>query len=280
MKKIIGMYSAIQRHGVGDDFPVRSLFTYHSHDKIRSSFLLLDQGKSTGFPLAAESQGVAQNPHRGIETVTIIYKRKFAHQAAASEGSMIDPDNVQWVMTASGILHEEFHSETFIRSGGTLDMVQLWINLPMRDKVGAPAYQAILDDAIPTVTLAGNAGTVHVIAGSYAGCNGPAQTFSPMNAWDVRLNAGKHIKLPAAEGWNTLVMVLHGTVQVNGQSTAREAQMVLLDHSGSNFTLKANSDAVLLLLSDKPANEPIIGTGSTQDAITGLNGESAGKIIH
>jgi redox-sensitive bicupin YhaK (pirin superfamily) len=286
MKKVIGVYNAPPQHWVGNGFPVRSLFSYESHGKTLSPFLLLDRAGPADFPPAAKSRGVGQHPHRGFETVTIVYQGEVAHRDSTGQGGVIGPGDVQWMTAASGILHEEFHSEAFTRSGGTLDMVQLWVNLPARDKMTAPGYQAILNDAIPAVDLAKGAGTVRVIAGNYAGYDGPAHTFTPINVWDVRLKAGGNIELPAAEGWNTAVVVLHGTVQVNGQSIAREAQMVLLDRGGSGFTLEANSDAVVLLLSGEPIDEPIAGHGpfvmNTQDeiaqAITDFNSGRFGQI--
>lgn len=288
MKKVIGVYSAPQQHWVGDGFPVRSLFSYHSHGKTLSPFLLLDRAGPANFSPTTKPRGVGQHPHRGFETVTIVYKGEVAHRDSTGQGGVIGPGDVQWMTAASGILHEEFHSEAFTRSGGTLDMVQLWVNLPARDKMAEPAYQSILNDTIPAVKLTGEAGTVRIIAGSYAGHNGPARTFSPMNVWDVRLNAGSSIELPAAEGWNTAVVVLHGTVQVNGQSIARETQMVVLDHNGSGFTLEANNDAVLLLLSGEPINEPVVGHGpfvmntknEIAQAITDFNSGRFGQITH
>lgn len=223
------------------------------------------------FPPSSHPRGVGQHPHRGFETVTIVYKGEVAHRDSTGQGGVIGPGDVQWMTAASGILHEEFHSEAFIHSGGTLDMVQLWVNLSAKDKMSAPGYQAILNDTIPTVALPEGAGSVRIIAGDYAGHAGPARTFSPMNVWDVRLSAGATIELPAPEGWNTAVVVLHGTVQVNDQTIAREAQMVLLARDGDGLTLEANNDAVLLLLSGEPIDEPIVGQGpfvmNTQDEI-------------
>ena len=232
--------------------------------------------------------GFPAHPHRGFETVTIVYKGEVAHRDSTGQGGVIGPGDVQWMTAASGILHEEFHSETFTRSGGTLDMVQLWVNLPAKDKMSAPGYQAIPNPTIPAVTLPERAGTVRVIAGEYAGHTGPARTFSPMNVWDVHLNAGAHVNLPAAEGWNTVIVVLHGTARINGQTIAREAQMVLLNRDGNEFTLEADSDAILLLLSGEPIDEPIVGHGpfvmNTQDeinqAITDFNSGRFGNIAH
>jgi redox-sensitive bicupin YhaK (pirin superfamily) len=165
-------------------------------------------------------------------------------------------------MTAgSGILHEEFHSEAFTRSGGALEMVQLWVNLPARDKMTAPGYQAIVDRDIPAVAMPDGAGTVRVIAGAYQGHAGPAHTFTPMNVLDVRLNQGSVTELPVPDGWNSALIVLRGTVLVNGEAVARDAQMVLLDRSGSDVTIEANSDAVVLLISGEPIDEAIVGHG-------------------
>ncbi|HEY0801278.1 MAG TPA: pirin family protein [Steroidobacteraceae bacterium] len=286
MKKVIGVYSAPRQHWVGDGFPVRSLFSYHTHGKTLSPFLLLDRAGPADFSPAAEHRGVGQHPHRGFETVTIVYKGEVAHRDSTGHGGVIGPGDVQWMTAASGILHEEFHSEAFTHSGGTLDMVQLWVNLPAKDKMSAPAYQPILNDTIPAVTLAEGAGTVRVIAGDYTGHTGPARTFTPMNVWDVRLTAGSSVELPANDGWNTAIVVLHGTVQVNGHAVAREAQMVLLDRGGSGLTMEANSDAVVLLLSGEPIEEPVVGEGpfvmNTQEeiieAITDFNGGRFGHI--
>lgn len=272
MKQVIEVYSAPHPHWVGDGFPVRSLFSYQSHGKMLSPFLLLDRAGPTEFsPASEQTRGVGQHPHRGFETVTIVYKGEVAHRDSTGKGGVIGPGDVQWMSAASGILHEEFHSEAFSRSGGTLDMVQLWVNLPAKDKMSAPGYQSILNEAIPSVALPKEAGRVRVIAGDYAGHSGPARTFSPMHVWDVRLNAGANVELPAADGWNTAIVVLHGTVQVNEEAIAREAQMVVLENSGSGLTLEANSDAILLLLSGEPIDEPIAGYGpfvmNTQEEI-------------
>lgn len=288
MKKVIDVYNAPQQHWVGDGFPVRSLFSYPRHGKTLSPFLLLDRAGPADFSPAARPRGVGQHPHRGFETVTIVYKGEVAHRDSTGKSGVIGPGDVQWMTAASGILHEEFHSEAFTRTGGTLDMVQLWVNLPAKDKMTAPGYQAILNADIPAVTLADGAGTVRVIAGNYAGQTGPARTFTPMNVWDASLKAGTSVELPTVEGWNTAVIVLHGTVQVSGHAIAREAQMVLLDREGTRFTIEANNDSLVLLLSGEPIDEPIVGQGpfvmNTQgeisQAIQDFNSGHFGQIAH
>ncbi|MGH9784830.1 MAG: pirin family protein [Terriglobia bacterium] len=270
MKKVVGVYSAPRQHWVGDGFPVRSLFSYSSHGKALSPFLLLDFAGPTAFDPAKQHKGVGQHPHRGFETVTIVYEGEVAHRDSTGKGGVIGPGDVQWMTAGAGILHEEFHSEAFTQSGGTLDMVQLWVNLPAKDKMTAPGYQAIVNANIPSVTLAKGAGLVRIIAGNYAGQAGPARTFTPLHVWDVRLNPGANVELPAAEAWNTAVVVLHGSVEVNG-AAARDAQMVLLDPSGTGLSIEAKDEATLLLLSGEPIREPIVGHGpfvmNTQDEI-------------
>lgn len=261
MKKILGIYSSPQSHWVGNGFPVRTLFTYDQFGRHLSPFLMLDYAGPMDFKPAVRPRGVGQHPHRGFETVTIVYQGELQHRDSTGSGGRIGPGDVQWMTAASGILHEEFHSEAFTRDGGTLEMVQLWVNLPAKDKMVAPRYQTVLNDDIPSVPLAGGAGRVRVIAGDFYGSQGPAQTFTPIDVWDVRLNQGGMTELSVADGRTFALVVLRGTVLVNGQTVAREAQMVMLDRSGTYVTLEANSDAVLLVLSGEPIDEPIVGYG-------------------
>ncbi|CNB33675.1 pirin family protein [Yersinia enterocolitica] len=271
MKKVQGIYRAPRQHWVGDGFPVRSLFSYQSHGKQLSPFLLLDYAGPMDFTPTQHRRGVGQHPHRGFETVTIVYDGEVEHRDSTGKGGIIGPGDVQWMTAGGGILHEEFHSDAFAKRGGAFEMVQLWVNLSAKDKMTAPGYQAIRNETIPQVALPEGAGSLRVIAGDYAGKNGPANTFSPLNVWDIRLNQGKSAEFSLPDGWNTALIVLRGTVQVNGDAIARDAEMVLLDSAGSNVTIEANNDAVLLLLSGEPIDEPIIGYGpfvmNTQEQI-------------
>lgn len=261
MKQIQGVYSAPRMHWVGDGFPVRSLFSYDSLGQHASPFLLLDYAGPAQFTPAARPRGVGQHPHRGFETVTIVYQGEVAHRDSTGRGGVIGPGDVQWMTAAAGILHEEFHSPAFTRQGGTLEMVQLWVNLPARDKLAKPGYQGILSSDIPTVDLPDAAGSVRVIAGNFAGHAGPAHTFTPMNVWDVRLRADHATTFSVPAGHTLGLVVLHGTVLVNGSEIAREAQLVMLGRDGSEVVLEANSDATLLLLSGEPIDEPLVGHG-------------------
>ena len=198
MKKILGVYSAPRPHWVGDGFPVRSLFGYDGLGRHLSPFLLLDHAAPTHFEPTTRPRGVGSHPHRGFETVTIVYQGEVAHRDSTGAGGVIGPGDVQWMTAAGGIVHEEFHSPAFTQSGGTVEMVQLWVNLPAKDKMAAPGYQNLLNGNIPSVELPDGAGRVRVIAGSYAGQTGPARTFTPMNVWDVRIRAGQTLQLPHA----------------------------------------------------------------------------------
>jgi quercetin 2,3-dioxygenase len=261
MKNIIGIYTSPRAHWVGDGFPVRTLFSYDNLGQHISPFLLLDHAAPTEFSPTTERRGVGQHPHRGFETVTIVYQGELEHRDSTGSGGTIGAGDVQWMTAAKGILHEEFHSQGFAQRGGTLEMVQLWVNLPARDKMAAPGYQTLIDGDIPLISLPDDAGSLRLIAGEFAGQQGPARTFTPIDVWDIRLNAGKPLTLDLPAGRNTALVVLHGTVQVNGQELAREGQLVLFARDGQQLSLEANNDAVVLLLSGEPIDEPIVGHG-------------------
>ncbi|WP_047527374.1 pirin family protein [Pseudomonas sp. 11/12A] len=261
MKNIIGIYTSPHMHWVGDGFPVRTLFSYDNLAKHISPFLLLDHAGPAEFTPTTERRGVGQHPHRGFETVTIVYKGELEHRDSTGSGGKIGAGDVQWMTAASGILHEEFHSEGFAKSGGTLEMVQLWVNLPARDKMADPGYQTLLDADIPSIALKNNAGRLRLIAGEFDGQTGPARTFTPIDVWDLRLNGGQALTLDLHEGRNTALVILRGTVQVNGEESVGEGQLVLFERQGNQLTLQASADAVVLLLSGEPIDEPIVGHG-------------------
>lgn len=261
MKKILGVQNAPTPHWVGDGFPARSMFSYNSHGTQLSPFLLLDYAGPMNFEPASRPRGVGQHPHRGFETVTIVYKGEVEHKDSTGAGGKIGPGDVQWMTAASGILHEEFHSHDFTRSGGVLEMVQLWVNLPAKDKMSPPRYQNLLDSDIPVVKLAEGAGKLRVIAGDYADHHGPALTFSPINVWDIRFNREGKSTFDLPPGHTLALIVLQGTILVNAESVAREAQMVVFGREGEQVTIEANTDATVLLLSGEPIDEPIVGYG-------------------
>ncbi len=260
MKKIVGVYGAPRPHWVGDGFPVRSMFSYGSHPEL-SPFLLLDHAGPADFAPADRPRGVGQHPHRGFETVTIVYEGEVAHRDSTGAGGQIGPGDVQWMTAAGGILHEEFHSPAFTRQGGALEMVQLWVNLPARDKMREPGYQTLLDAQIPRVDLPDGAGRVRVIAGEFDGHRGPAHTFTPMDVWDVRLAANGVGRFVLPAGRTLAVVVLHGTVQINDAAIVRSGELAHLAREGQELVIEANTDATVLVLSGEPIDEPVVGHG-------------------
>jgi quercetin 2,3-dioxygenase len=261
MKKIQGIHRSPHAHWVGDGFPVRSLFTYDNLARHISPFLLLDYAGPHDFTPTSARRGVGQHPHRGFETVTIVYQGELEHRDSTGAGGLIGPGDVQWMTAAGGILHEEFHSPAFAKRGGTLEMVQLWVNLPAKDKRAAAGYQTLLASDIPVVTLEDEAGSLRVIAGRYRDQQGPAHTFTDMDVWDLRLKAGASLQLPVAEERNAALVVLRGNLRVNDQREAGPASLVLLERDGEDVRIEALEDVSVLLLSGEPIDEPIVGYG-------------------
>jgi len=260
VKKIISTHRAPQRHWVGNGFHVSSLFSYDRQPQVLSPFLLLDYGAPEQFPPSGERRGVGQHPHRGFETVTIAYQGGVEHRDSAGHHGTIGPGDVQWMTAASGIVHEEWHESEFTRSGGTMEMAQLWVNLPAKHKMAPPAYQDIRSAQIPVVT-AGPGSRVRVVAGEFRGAKGPARTFTPVNVWDVGLEAGGRAELDFPPGYTTLLAVLKGQVSINGSKVAGPAELVVLDREGSRAVLEARESATVLVLNGEPIDEPVIGYG-------------------
>ena len=261
MKTVRGIYSNPHMHWVGDGFPVRSLFHYQGLGKQLSPFLLLDHAGPAEFAPSNKPRGVGQHPHRGFETVSIVYEGEVAHRDSTGQGGVIGPGDVQWMTAGSGILHEEFHSPAFTRMGGQLHMVQLWVNLPAKDKMTAPGYQAILNADIPKVEIDNGAATARVIAGEFLGARGVAHTFTPMQVVDLAMEAGTSVRLPAHVGWNTALVILKGKTQINQEHAAHEAQLVVFSQEGDALVIDTKEDVQALLLSGRPLNEPIVGHG-------------------
>jgi redox-sensitive bicupin YhaK (pirin superfamily) len=259
MKKVVDTLRSDGRHWVGDGFPVRSLFSYHQDSAAVSPFLLFDYAGPHRFDPTDNPRGVGQHPHRGFETVTIVYDGEVAHRDSAGNGGVIGPGDVQWMTAARGIIHEEFHSPNYSKTGGPFRMVQLWVNLPAKDKMSPPGYQAITSRDIPVVPVRG--GTARIIAGEFQGVRGPARTFTPVNLWDLRLDRAADLTLDLPKGHNAMIAVLSGNVLINGTQTADEAEIVRLDREGSEVTIHPDQEAILLILTGEPIDEPVVGYG-------------------
>jgi Pirin-related protein len=234
-----------------------------------SPFLMLDYGGPVEFPPSERPRGVDEHPHKGFETVTIVYQGELEHRDSTGQHGNIGPGDVQWMTAGAGIVHEEKHSRAFTAQGGTMEMAQLWVNLPAKDKSAPPGYQTLLNEQIPVVALSG--GRVRIIAGEFAGERGPARTFTPVNVWDVRLDAGHRAELAVPEGHTVSFIVLHGEVRLNGEEAIGEAELAVLSREGEGAVVEANRDSVILVLTGEPIDEPVISYGpfvmNTQEEI-------------
>jgi redox-sensitive bicupin YhaK (pirin superfamily) len=261
MKKPARIHRSSGMHWVGNGFPVRSVFDYNGLGRELSPFLLLDYAAPYRFPPGDERRGVGAHPHKGFETVTVAYQGELEHRDSSGGGGKIGPGDVQWMTAGNGIVHEEFHSREFTNQGGTLQMVQLWVNLRAKDKSARPGYQTLLKAQIPNVALPGEAGTARIIAGEFNGQKGPAKTFSPINLWDVNLPAGKSAELPLPDGHTTAFLVLSGEITVDAGKTAGEGDLVIFERRGFSIAVAAGTDAKLLLMDGEPFDEPVVGHG-------------------
>lgn len=262
MRKVIGVYRNQNMHWVGDGFPVKNLFSYDRLGQAVSPFLLLDYAAPYQFQPTTAQHGVGSHPHRGFETVTIAYKGEVEHKDSSGGGGIIKTGDVQWMTAGAGVVHEEFHSKEFAKKGGLFELVQLWVNLPAKDKMTPARYQAIENAEIPVVNFADDAGQIRVIAGTFHDVKGPASTFSPINVWDGQLKAEKseHIHVPMSH--TVLVVILEGEMLINGTQKVQDSSIVLFEQNDDPaILLEAIQDTKFLVLTGEPLNEPIQGYG-------------------
>lgn len=263
MKKLIEkiVINSDRPHMVGDGFRVFNYIPGAGIPQERiSPFLLLDFNPEYDFGPSDHLRGVGVHPHKGFETVTIAYKGSVAHHDSTGSSGIINAGDVQWMTAGNGILHKEYHEEAFSKKGGPFEMVQLWVNLPKKDKSTPPHYQELTKDGMGKVQLADNSGEVNVIAGNFNGVAGPAETYSPVNLFDIKLNEGAETTTSIPAGHNTALLVVNGSVEVNGE-IAGEHSFVLFENNGEEIHIKANQKSVVLLLSGEPLNEPIVSYG-------------------
>jgi quercetin 2,3-dioxygenase len=285
MKSVIGIQSNNQAHWVGDGFPVRTLFSYQSMGEELSPFLMLDYASPTAFPPSAEAKGVGPHPHRGFETVTIVYEGGLAHKDSAGNSGTIGPGDVQWMTAGAGILHEEMHSARFTQQGGMLSMAQLWVNLPASQKMTPPSYQAIEAKHIPSIQFDNDQGAARLIAGHHAGLSGPAKTHTAMQVWDLQIKKGAVITLPTPNHWSAALAILQGQVETD-KGLAGDASLIVYSRTGTGITVSASQDTHALLLSGEPIAEPIVGYGpfvmntkaEIVQAIDDFNGGQFGRL--
>lgn len=261
-KKLERVIAPAGTHYVGDGFRVHNIIPGSQGLSMQrmSPFIMMDYNAPFYFLPSQEPRGVGVHPHRGFETVTIAYKGKVEHHDSSGGGGVIDEGDVQWMTAASGVLHKEFHEKEWSRNGGMFQMVQLWVNLPAKDKMSKPKYQALKNNGIAKVALNDNGGEVEVIAGEYKGVQGAASTFTPIHLLNVKLNNGATASFDFPARYNTAMLVLEGTVSIGGVNVPAN-NFALVENNGEEFSIQATSDAVVLVLSGEPINEPVVAHG-------------------
>ena len=263
IKKVEMVLAPREPHYVGDGFRVHNFIPsgYGLTMQRMDPFIMLDYASRYHFPPTGKPKGVGVHPHRGFETVTIAYKGSVAHHDSAGGGGEIKEGDVQWMTAASGVLHKEYHAESFCATGGDFQMVQLWVNMPAKDKMSTPKYQAIANAQIPKIELLNNGGFIEVIAGNYNGNNGAATTFSPVHLMNAKLNEGGEATFNFPGHFNTALIVIEGNVLVNGTEDVPLDHFALFTNEGETFTLKASENCIVLILSGEPIKEPIASHG-------------------
>lgn len=261
MKQLLRVERNFEPHWVGDGFPVRSLFSYRADTALTDPFLLLDYAEPYQFPPGTAPRGVDEHPHRGFETVTIVCQGELEHHDSGGNHGKIGPGDVQWMTAASGVVHAEYHSEEFTRSGGTFEVAQLWVNLPAREKMSPPRYQEIPNASIPKVALRGGTGAARVIAGEFAGARGPARTVTPMIVADLSLVAGGSAAYSLPADHTTLLVVQRGRIAINRAEEASGVAVAYFDRAGESISIECREDARALLLCGEPIGEPVVGHG-------------------
>lgn len=250
-------------HMVGDGFRVHNFFP--SNGKIGTSgmspFFLLDYGSKWMVPPSATPRGVGVHPHRGFETVTIAYHGSVAHHDSAGNSGVIREGDVQWMTAGSGVLHKEYHEKEFSKTGGLMQMVQLWVNLPAKNKMNPARYQAIENSMMGRLMLNGHNSYVEVVAGEYKGVRGPATTFTPVNLFNARLQHSSVAEFSFDSSGNTGMLVIEGEIKINGSSSAAEDRFILFGHEGYDILIEAVKDSVILILNGEPIDEPIASGG-------------------
>jgi len=281
----VKVYQPGSRHVVGDGFHVRNLFPSNDLDRELSPFIMLDYAGPTVYPATDTPRGVGEHPHRGFETVTVVYQGMLAHRDSAGNSGVIGPGDVQWMTAASGVVHEERHEREWAKRGGTLQAIQLWVNLPKAFKMSAPGYQTILNDHIPVLPLEAGAGSLRVIAGSVRGVRGPAKTFTPVELYDLWLRAGRSMPLQIPKDFNVGLFVLSGRASLEGTHGLTEAELAVFVSSGEPVMITAEDGATILVMAGEAIHEPVARYGpfvmnTKAELVQAVSDYQAGKMGH
>lgn len=284
-KSVESMIAPPETHWVGDGFRVHNFFPHALDEQRMSPFYLLDYNSPHYFPPSDKPPGVGPHPHRGFETVTFAFKGKVAHHDSRGNAGVIGEGDVQWMTAGSGILHKEYHEAEFARTGGDFHMIQLWVNLPAKDKMTEPKYQAIENSEFGKLELDGDLGHVEVVAGEYGGVKGPATTFSPIEIYIAHVKKGAKLAFSTPPAYNTGLLNLKGTLRINNDSQLSVDNFALFANDGDDFAIEALEDSKYFILSGEPLNEPIASYGpfvmNTQDEIRqAMRDYGTGKFGH
>jgi hypothetical protein len=250
-------------HFVGDGFRVHNFIPsgYRLDMQRMDPFIMMDYNSKFVFPPSDYPLGVDVHPHRGFETVTIAYKGRVQHHDSHGGGGIIGEGDVQWMTAASGVLHKEYHEKEWSKKGGEFQMVQLWVNLPAKDKMSNPKYQAITNNEIEKVLLEDNKSFVEVIAGEFQGVKGKASTFTKIEMYNAILVEGGEVEFSFLKHFNTTLLVLEGEIIINQKEIVPTDHLALMANDGESFSVKAAENAKILVLSGEPIGEPIAAHG-------------------
>lgn len=286
-KKVEIVVAPREPHFVGDGFRVHNFIpsAFRMDMQRMTPFIMLDYNSKYHFAPSSTPKGVGVHPHRGFETVTLAYKGRVAHHDSSGGGGVIGEGDVQWMTAASGVLHKEYHEKTFSQEGGIFQMVQLWVNLPAKDKMSTPKYQAIKNAEIPRYTLDNNGGEIEVIAGEYGGVKGAASTFTPVHMLNAKLTSGATVDFDFPANYNTFLLVIEGSITINGEEKVPTDHLALFENEGESFSITADEDSLVLVLSGEPINEPIAAHGpfvmnTQQELIEAFQDFNQGKFGH
>ncbi|EHA16490.1 pirin family protein [Halomonas sp. HAL1] len=255
-RRVIAQHSA-QRDDIGDLVTRRPLPGPQLEQL--DPFLFLNHHGPQTYPANNRGLPFGPHPHRGFETVTFILEGSLAHADSAKHQSVINAGGVQWMTAGSGIVHAEISPPEFLREGGPLEILQLWINLPSRLKMSEPRYVGLQQVDIPAIALPGG-GELNLIAGEWQGSVGPIDSLTEVFMSTLRLPSGSQEQLPVAPGRQVFLYVVDGDVEVGGEPV-QPHHLIEVDRDGDSVVIEASSDARLLFGHGEVIDEPVYSHG-------------------
>ncbi|MCG8329075.1 MAG: pirin family protein [Chitinophagales bacterium] len=224
-----------------------------------SPFLLLHHFGPTKVEAGIDPLGVGPHPHRGFEPVTFLYQGGLHHKDSRGNEGLLQGGDVQWMTAGMGIIHSEMASKEFLQQGGTMEGIQLWVNLPKQNKMVQPRYQDIKSDAIPTIKEHGS--QVRVVVGNYNEIKGPVQTYTPLLALQISLETEGYLEIPIPKNYNAFAYILDGAAKLNENWSYEKETLLHFKNDGEGITLRGIEKSEILLLAGLPIDEPIAQWG-------------------